>query len=377
MVVRARSGLHKVETGPLDGTTRGTRDTPKFGVIFALEYARSIKFAAFYSNLFIYPWKVLFMIRYYAKKNSVLTELEGLEPGAWINLTPPFEPGELEDISARIDIPLDFLQDSLDLDERSRYEKEDRCNLIVINTPVINENVKENEAIYKTIPIGIILHTNYIVTISAQQNPVIEKFVNSNVKGFDPGDLEMFTLQIFEQNVYWFLACLKKLNLKRNIIEQELYNSSRNKELQQLLRIEKSLVYFVNSLSTNDLLMMKMKRTDLLGIRDKERHFDLFEDTIIDNNQALEMSNVYTNILSGTMEAYASIVSNNMNAFIQRLTIITIILMVPTLVASFYGMNLEHLPFKDHPYAFWILIMVSVMLGVLIVWFFRRASKSA
>lgn len=316
------------------------------------------------------------MIRYYTKKNRVLTELNGLEPGAWINLVPPFEPGELEDISARLDIPLDFLQDSLDLDERSRYEKEDGCNLILINTPIINENSKENEAIYKTIPIGIILHSEYFLTISAESNPVIEKFVNSNVKGFDPRDKEMFTLQIFEQNVYWFLQCLKKLNLKRNLIEQELYNSSRNKELQQLLKIEKSLVYFVNSLSTNDLLMMKMKRTDLLGIREKEDYFDLFEDTIIDNNQALEMSNVYTNILSGTMEAYASIVSNNMNAFIQRLTIITIILMVPTLVASFYGMNLKHLPFQDHPAAFWFLIAVSVILGVLLVWFFNRASKN-
>ncbi len=317
------------------------------------------------------------MIRYYARKNRVLTELNGLEQGAWIQLSPPFESGELEDISARLDIPLDFLQDSLDLDERSRYEKEDACNLILINTPVINETVKENEALYKTIPIGIVLHEDYILTISAEQNPVIEKFINSNVKGFDPGDKEMFTLQIFEQNVYWFLACLKKLNLKRNIFEQELYSSSRNKELQQLLKIEKSLVYFVNSLSTNDLLMMKMKRTDLLGIRDKERYFDLFEDTIIDNKQALEMSNVYTNILSGTMEAYASIVSNNMNAFIQRLTIITIILMVPTLVASFYGMNLKHLPFQDHPFAFWILILISVLLGVMLIWFFRRASKSS
>ncbi len=161
------------------------------------------------------------------------------------------------------------------------------------------------------------------------------------VKNANTKDRKLFILQIFEQNVFHFLECLKKLNLKRNLIEQELYSSSRNKELQQLLRIEKSLVYFVNSLSANELLKMKMKRIDLLNIREMEQHTDLFEDIIIDNSQALEMSNVYTNILSGTMEAYASIVSNNMNIFIHRLTIITIILMVPTLVASFYGMNLE------------------------------------
>ena len=181
----------------------------------------------------------------------------------------------------------------------------------------------------------------------------------------------MFVLQLFEQTVFRFLECLKKLNLKRNLIEQELYNSSRNKELQELLRIEKSLVYFVNSLSSNELLKMKMKRTDLLKIREMEEHLDLFEDIIIDNSQALEMSNVYTNILSGTMEAYASIVSNNLNVFIQRLTIITIILMLPTLIASLFGMNVD-IPFADSEYTFYFILVISIVLGLLMIWFLRR-----
>jgi len=120
---------------------------------------------------------------------------------------------------------------------------------------------------------------------------------------------------------------------------------------------------------------MKMKRTDLLKIRDLEYHDDLFEDLLIDNSQALEMSNVYTNILGGTMEAYASIVSNNLNVFIQRLTIITIILMVPTLVASFYGMNLDHLPFQDSRYAFPSIIAISIILGFGLMWFFGKVRK--
>jgi len=117
---------------------------------------------------------------------------------------------------------------------------------------------------------------------------------------------------------------------------------------------------------------MKMKRTDFLRIRDEEKLNDFFEDIIIDNSQALEMANVHTNILSGTMEAYASIVSNNLNSFIQRLTIITIILMVPTLVASFYGMNLKNLPLENSPYAFYIILVASLVFSVLLVWFFRR-----
>ena len=141
--------------------------------------------------------------------------------------------------------------------------------------------------------------------------------------------------------------------------------------MKQLLSIEKSLVYFVNSLSSNELLKMKMKRSDYLNIRMDEDLSDIFEDIIIDNSQALEMANVYTNILNGTMEAYASIISNNLNIVIQRLTLVTIILMVPTLVASLYGMNVP-LPFKNSEYAFYFIIIFSVIISLLLAWFFRR-----
>ena len=268
-------------------------------------------------------------------------------------------------------IPLDFFTDSLDIDERSRYEVEDDVKLIVINAPYLVEEDRENLTIYITVPIGIILLREYVITITGRENAVLQKFLDDRVKNFNPADPKLFVLQLMEQNVLIYLQCLQKLNLKRNLIEQELYNSSRNEELQQLLRIEKSLVYFVNSLSANELLKMKMKRVDFLKIKDLEDHYDLFEDIIIDNSQALEMANVHTNILSGTMEAYASIVSNNLNVFIQRLTIVTIVLMVPTLVASFYGMNVT-LPFAQTKYAFYIIIVISVLLGIFLIWFFRR-----
>jgi len=177
-------------------------------------------------------------------------------------------------------------------------------------------------------------------------------------------------MQIFEQTVYRYLTCLKNLNISRNIIEKELYDSSKNNDLRRLLSIEKSLVFFVNSLSSNELLKMKIKRTDFLKIRGDEDLEDLFEDIIIDNSQALEMANVHTNILSGTMEAYSSIISNNLNQGIQRLTLITIILMVTTLVASFYGMNVE-LPFKDVPGAFYYILVFSLIISGLLAWFFR------
>ncbi len=312
------------------------------------------------------------MIAYIGKENGVLKEFEKMEDAVWINVFPPFEHGELDGLATMLGVPLDFVTDSLDIDERPRYEKEDNSLLILINSPIINDDSKESEAIYITVPIGIILTVDHIITVCSKENPIIEKFYEKKVKNFDPTDRTLFILQLFEQNVFRFLECLKKLNLKRNLIEQELYHSSRNSELQQLLRIEKSLVYFVSSLSANELVKMKIKRTDLLRIGNDEKHSDLFEDIIIDNSQALEMSRVYTNILGGTMEAYASIVSNNLNVIIHRLTIVTIILLVPSMVASFYGMNLEYLPFVTLKYAFPFIILISILLGFGVVYYFSR-----
>ena len=312
------------------------------------------------------------MLQCYKKTDQGVILQDEVGEADWINVKAPFDITELELLAKSFDFPVDFLTDSLDIDERSRYEREDHAKLILVYTPYLNEEDSTRDALYVTVPIGIILAQDCIITITSKENTIIEKFITNKVKRFNPKDHKLFVLQLFEQNVLGFLASLKKLNMKRNLIEQELYNSSRNKELQELLRIEKSLVYFVTSLSTNELLKLKIKRTDLLGIRELEYHTDLFEDIVIDNSQALEMSNVYTNILSGTMEAYASIVSNNLNQFIQRLTIVTIVLMVPTLVASFYGMNLTHLPLQESPYAFYAIILFSIILGFFMIWFFKK-----
>lgn len=310
------------------------------------------------------------MIKYYHKQNSKLKELDSHQPGCWINISPPFSHAELEEVANEFHIELDFLTDSLDIDERSRYEREEDVRLIVLNTPILNEGLEETGAVYITVPIGIIMTPEYLITISSYDSPVLHLFLNGKVKGFDPSNYELFILQIFEQTVYRFLTYLKKLNLKRGLIEKELYDSSRNKELRDLLSIEKSLVYFVNSLSSNELLKMKMKRADFLKIREDEDLTDLFEDIIVDNSQALEMANIYTNILNGTMDAYGSIISNNLNLTIRRLTLITIILMVPTLVASFFGMNIP-LPWQESENAILYIAIISIIISGLVIWYFR------
>lgn len=312
------------------------------------------------------------MIQYYIREEGHLKQLLQATAGCWINIHPPFEQNELEQFALDKDIPVDYLTDSLDPDERSRYERwDENLRFLLIQTPILNPDEEENQPVYITVPIGLLLTPDTIITISNQDSTILKKFIDNKVKNADPADIRTFVLHILDQNVLGYLDSLKRLNLKRNLIEQELYDSARNAELKQLLRIEKSLVYFVNSLSANDLVKLKMKRTDFLQIAQDEDKSELYEDILIDNNQALDMANRHTNILSGTMDAYSSIVSNNLNKFIQRLTVVTIILMVPTLVASFFGMNID-LPLAHNPMAFSYILFVSGLLIVFLIWFFRR-----
>jgi magnesium transporter len=176
---------------------------------------------------------------------------------------------------------------------------------------------------------------------------------------------------LFDRNVYYFLYYLREINRQRNIIEKEIYRSSKNKDLKQVLNLQKSLVYFLTNLRANGLLMMKIKRIDFLKIRHTEDLSDFLDDIIVDNAQASEMADIYTNITNGTMEAFASIISNNLNMVMQRLTAVTIVLMVPTLVASFYGMNVS-LPLEHNEHAFFILMLVSVVLSAIVGYFFLK-----
>ncbi len=312
------------------------------------------------------------MIKYYIREQGKLIELAEPQASCWINISSPFTPEELEEIAQQYDIPLDFFTDPLDIDERSRYERDEDNRLIILSTPILNPFEEDIDAIFITAPIGIILTIEHVITISSHDNPILDMFLENKVKNFEPEDEQLFVLQILERTVYRFLNCLKQLNQKRNLIEKELYHSSRSSELKQLLSIEKSLVYFVSSISDNELLKMKMKRTDFLYLGNEEEKTDLFEDIIIDNSQALQMSNMYTNILNGTMDAYGSIISNNLNLTIKTLTTITIILMVPTLVASFMGMNVA-LPMNDDSLApFFVIIVISVVGSLVLAWYFQR-----
>jgi magnesium transporter len=308
------------------------------------------------------------MIQYFKNNNGVTVEISKPENGVWVNLVPPFKEEEFIELSNELEIPIEFLRDSLDIDERPRYELEDNVKFLVIKTPTENNSFNDSDAFYITIPICIILTHNHIVTVNSFDNGAIKKFLNSFEKRH-PDKRNMMVLKIFEKIVQDFLFYLKQINNRKNQYEQSLYDSNSNEDLLNLMRIQKSLTYFVTALRSNELLMIKLERTNFLGLNEEEREF--LQDLLVDTSQALEMANIYANILGSTMDAFASIISNNLNNVMKRLTSITIILSLPILVTGIYGMNVE-IPYQHSAHAFYIPVILSLTISVIIGWYFLK-----
>ena len=309
------------------------------------------------------------MIQYFKNIEGHTLEIDKPGMGVWVNLVPPFKEEEFIELSEDLNIPIEFLRDSLDIDERPRFEAEDNVKFVVIKTPTENNSFNDSDAYYITIPICIILTHTQIVTVNSFDNGAIKKFLNSFQKRH-PDKKNMMILKVFEKVVQNFMEFLKEINHRRNQYETSLYDSNSNVDLLHLMRIQKSLVYFVTALRSNELLMMKLDRTNFLGLNDEEREF--LQDLIVDTSQALEMANIYTTILSSTMDAFASIISNNLNTVMKRLTSITIILSLPILVTSIYGMNVDHIPYIHSPYSFYIPLILSIALSLIISWYFMK-----
>ncbi|MEO6549606.1 MAG: magnesium transporter CorA family protein [Ferruginibacter sp.] len=312
------------------------------------------------------------MIQYFKSIDQQTVAIDKPGDCSWINVLPPLKQEEFTELSELLEIPIDFLKDSLDIDERSRYEIDDNVKLIVIKTPTENNSFNDSDAFYVTIPICIILTHNQIVTVNSFENEAIKKFLTT-FQNRNPAKKNMMVLKIFEKVTNNFQDYLKEINLRRNTLEHKLYVANRNEELLQLMRIQKSLVYFLTALRSNELLMMKMVRTNILQLNEEEK--DFLDDLIVETSQALEMANTYTNILSSTLDAFASIISNNQNEVLKRLTTLTIVLTVPTLIASIYGMNVP-IPYKDTHYAFWIPVIISLIILVVVAWNYWKRVKN-
>ena len=228
----------------------------------------------------------------------------------------------------------------------------------------------EESDMYTTMPLGmIVVRDDFFVTVSLKKNKVIEDFEKKKIKNFQTYKKTRFIFQILYLNSSYYLDYLKKINKETEIAEYILKNSMKNKELLKLLTLEKGLVYFTTSLKSNELVMEKTMRGKIIKLYEEDE--EILEDAIIENRQAIEMSQIYRDILNGTMDAYASIISNNLNGVMKFLTSITIILAVPTMISSFWGMNVE-LPFQNNSMGFVIMIFIAVVTTLLVTWWLNR-----
>lgn len=301
------------------------------------------------------------MLQIYKSIEEGITTLNQIEDGAWINLTNP-DPQEILFVSNSLNIPVDHIKAALDEEERSRIDVDENCTVVLIDIPVPNSNLKEGGTYY-TIPLGIVITDNNIVTVSLKDNYIIKDFIERKNKTFYTFKKTRFLLQILYKTSKLYLQDLRHIDKTSDKIESKLHKSLKNQELIQLLELEKSLVYFSTSLKGNEIVLEKIQRFNPVKMYPEDA--ELLEDVIIENKQAIEMANIYSNILTGTMDAYASVISNNLNIVMKFLTSVTIVMALPTMVASFFGMNVK-IPFEDNPYAFAIIFLMTTFFSVIL-----------
>ena len=310
------------------------------------------------------------MIKYYISGENGLKEVGAPCHDDWICATAPTE-AEIGFLSGSLGLDADVLRSALDQDERSRLETDEGYAMILVNIPTI-EAEDENE-LYSTIPLAIIHSGDHIITVCSEDTPVLKPFAADKVRDFRTGMRSRFTYNILYRIASLYLKYLHIIDKKSDAVEAKLHKSTENRELIELLRLEKSLVYFTTSLRSNEAVMEKLMRTN--AIKKYPEDDDLLEDVIVENKQAIEMANIYSGILSGMMDAFASVISNNLNIVMKILAIVTIVMSIPTMIFSAYGMNLaaDGMPLAGNPYGFAAIVGISLVLSVLVAIFFVKS----
>jgi len=295
------------------------------------------------------------MKRIYLTVDDHLTEINTLEKGCWVHLHNPTRE-EIDGLNARFHLDPTYLQAALDEEESARIERDGDQTLIIVDIPYIDS--EENGVAYTTIPMGIIMVDDVIITVSTRESTIITDFTEERIRGFWTFKRTRFLLQILQRTASRYLTYLKQIDKASLFVQKRLEKDMRNQELLQMMKLEKSLVFFSTSLKGNEMVMERMMRMEML--RKYPDDSDLLEDVIIENKQAMEMCSIYRNIISSTMDAFASIISNNLNIVMKILTSLTVVLSIPTLFASLWGMNVG-VPFQNNPFGFWIVIAITVV----------------
>ena len=287
-------------------------------------------------------------------------------PGCWIEVTTPSQ-SELVELQKTYDLPMDFIKDIEDVEERPRIEVEDGWLMTILRIPY---KIEESSSPFSTVPFGILVKGDIFITICHYQTDMAADFVRYTIrKNIEKRtDIDLL-LSLYLSSSVWYLKYLKQMNQQIKDAERSLEESIRNEELHQLMRFEKCLVYFITSLRGNEVLIARLKK--YLRISGAPFDDDLLDEVEIELQQAYTTANIYSDILAGTMDAYASIISNNLNVIMKQLTSVSIILMIPTVVASMYGMNVPN-NLESNQFGFWIIILISITLSLFGIWMFKR-----
>lgn len=298
-------------------------------------------------------------------------EIESLEPGSWINLVNPSQSESME-IASAFNIDIADLRAPLDAEEMSRMTIEDDYTLIIVDVPIKEE--RNNQTYYVTIPLGIILTEEAIITTCLEKLPLLDIFIHRRLRNFYTFMRSRFIFQILYRNAELYLSALRTLDRKSEQIESQLHKSTRNEELIELMELEKTIVYFKASLKTNERVIKKLTSATS-NIKKYLEDEDLLEDTLIETQQAIEMADIYGNILHSMTDTFASIISNNQNNIMKTLAMVTIVMSIPTMIFTAYGMNFKdnELPLNGEPNAFWLIIFIAfAMTGSLVVYLIHK-----
>lgn len=311
------------------------------------------------------------MMTIYRWENGSLKETPEFSSSCWVNLVEP-STTELEAVLSHSNVPRDFLTDPLDTGERPRFDYEDDVTLLIVHVPMPIPEEEDSVSPYRTVPLGIILFKSSVITVCSSPTPVTTAFLDQIRRVCPPSDSYRFAFRLLWHAGVLFLRYINDIHSRTSKLEEELHESISNEVLLKLFQIEKTFVYFTTSLKADTIALARANTARQLALSEDDR--DYLEDAMVEYQQALETATIHANILNGTLDTFASLINNNLNNVMKYLTAATIMLAVPTLVASLYGMNIG-LPLQGHEHAFAIVMGISGALAICIGALFVVLSK--
>jgi magnesium transporter len=304
---------------------------------------------------------------YKTAENGTIKKLSKIETNTWIDLVDP-TPEEIQDVVTSTKIPESLIIKLLDTEELPRIENEDDATLIVIDVPYIEDKKSKNK--YTTMPLGIITNKGYLVTMALSETEVLNDIKSNKIKALYTSKKTRFIIQLLHKVSTMYVKYLKLINQGIETREKILIKSTSNKELLSLMNIQKSLVYFVTSLKANDVILEKLSKGAILSMYEED--MDLLEDAIIESKQGIETANIYREILAQLSDAYATVISNNLNGIMKFLAGITIVSTIPTMIASFMGMNVPLGKISTNENALIIVILIAIVLSGIVAFVLKK-----